>query len=134
MARQLLIRRQSELRSKIGSHGRLPVALSRSYRKLERRLVSVEWSQHSDLFVSNVGANVGCTRSPVVQTLNETKVASRTILSTNGYQSLKQLTALDSELLSRMMANGLLGRRSPKDLDDEFAETASRMNIVVHCD
>ncbi len=135
MARQLLLQRNPDPPPDAGSHIQDSAVLSRSYQALESRLAVAEWTRDSSAFVSRICAFVGEGHAPRLSIVNETKRASkRTRLSRDAYRSLQALTALDNDLLRRMMASGLLPRRSARDLDDEFAETAKRMKIVVRLD
>ena len=66
------------------------------------------------------------TRENTTQVRGETQEIDRETL-----HLLERLTRADSELLSRLMSDGLLERRSNAQLDREFADCADRLGFRV---
>lgn len=129
IARQLLgrVRRRRSLgsRSSLAGIGRA------RYDRLRNRLRIVEWSVDSQRFADRLSMAIGI--GPVVVPRgNVTMVKGGEQEVGRACQGLiERLTASDRELLDRLMTDGLIRKRTNKDLDDEFRAAAERLELKL---
>ena len=131
VARQLLLSHRP-LPAKPGASATTRAVDGAPFDQLLRRLAVVEWSNHADRFVERVAQVIGSETVPTVGRENETPTPTDVQrLDRASLETLSAMTAADSRLIGRLMADGLLERRSPGDLDDELAASAVRLGFQL---
>ena len=104
--------------------------LSGRYRKLQRSLRVVEWSERSDAFLARVCEAVDARAVPTLEVENVTDVRpDGQVIDPGTLGLLAGLTGSDLHLLDGLMTDGLLAPRTREDLDEEFGITVERMGF-----
>jgi hypothetical protein len=103
---------------------------SRSYARLADRLSVVEWSSRSDTFVERICEYMGESTVPALRRENATEtVGEEQRLDPETVRLLERFTFVDRLFLERLTEHGLLSRRTPEELDEDFRATAARLNF-----
>ena len=83
-------------------------------------------------FVDRICERLGRDGTITVGRVNETQLSGeRQVVDAGTLRLLAELTGDDRSLLSWLMEAGLLERRSPAQLDEEFARTCERLNFEL---
>jgi len=100
------------------------------YAALVRRASVVEWADRSQRFVERVCEAAGMAPVPRLHPVNVTEPSTEEQpVEGAALRQLSALTELDRALVEALMAEGVLARRSPGQLDEEFAHTAHRLGF-----
>lgn len=122
----LISTRSRPCRSSLGSRR------SASYERFRERAAVVEWSRFSESYLERLCERAHLVDLPSLDQKNVTEVAGPDeTLDKCSLARLDALTATDRSLLDQMMVDGVLRRRSPKDLEEEFRSTAERLHFSL---
>jgi hypothetical protein len=104
--------------------------LTRAYRALQARLLIAEWTSSSERFLERVCERLGVANVPSLGRENITEVTGeQQQLDAETRRRIDQLTSVDQLFLDRLCSDGVLARRSRRDLDSEFELTAARLGF-----
>ena len=102
------------------------------YRAVGKALLVAHWDDQSSDFLAKIGQFIDVQDLPALTRENATQVRGETQeIDRETLHLLDRLTRADSQLLSRLMSDGLLERRSSARLDREFADCAERLGFRV---
>ena len=130
MVRQLLGPKVPRRRS-LGSRSLLTGIGRARYDRLRDRLRIVEWSVDSQRFADRLSRAIGIDPVIVPRGNVTTVKGGEQEVGPTCQGLIERLTAGDRALLDRLMTDGLIRKRTNKDLDDEFRAAAARLEFTL---
>lgn len=95
--------------------------LSRAYNTFKPKLSIVDWTSSSERLLERICERLAFSPVPPLGHENATEVTGEPqLLDTRARRRLELLTSIDQSFLDRLCADGVLSRRSRRDLDSEF--------------